>query len=252
MRKYLISAVSLAALTLGGASFAQTTTDQPVQTPSQVDCAANPADPACDTTMQQKTDPNAATTGDAAQKPADPSADTGSTATTTTPDTTKTDSGTAQTTPPADTGTTADTATPPADTGTTATTTPSTDTGTTATTTPSTDTGTAAGSATMSGDEILATSFIGKTVYTSARENVGDINDLVMSKDGDVKAAVIGVGGFLGMGEKDVMIPLDKITVSKDENGNDFLTIGMTKAELESAPAFDRTAMMSPPAAPAQ
>jgi sporulation protein YlmC with PRC-barrel domain len=249
MRKYLISAVSLAALTLGGASFAQTTTDQPAQTqPGQVDCAANPADPACDTTMQ-KTDPNATTApGDVTQNPADPPADTGSTATTTTPDTTKTDSGTATTTttPSTDTGTTA-TTTPSTDTGTTATTTPSTDTGTTATTTtPSTDTA-------MTGSEILATSFIGKTVYTSARENVGDINDLVMTKDGDVKAAVIGVGGFLGMGEKDVMVPLDKITVSKDENGNDFLTISTTKAELESAPAFDRTAMMAPaPAAPAQ
>lgn len=242
MRKYLIPAVSLAALTLGSVAFAQTTTEQSTQATPSVDCAANPADPSCasagaqkadstttqpsDTTAQQSTG-TATDTGTAASGTT--ASDTG-TATTTTDPATSGDSGTAAS------GTTTDPAT-------TATTTP-TDSGT-ATTAPSVDTGTAASGMTITGNEFLASNFIGKTVYTSAKENIGDINDLVVSKDGTVKAAVIGVGGFLGIGEKDVMMPLDKLTMTKDENGSDMLTIAATRQELESAPTFNRTAMVT-------
>ena len=54
--------------------------------------------------------------------------------------------------------------------------------------------------------------------------------------------AIVGVGGFLGMGEKDVAIPFADITVTRDENNLMRLTIAATKEQLEAAPAFDRTA----------
>lgn len=88
---------------------------------------------------------------------------------------------------------------------------------------------------------VLATSFIGSSVYTAANENVGDINDLVFDDKGAVKAVIIGVGGFLGMGEKDVAVPLEKITVTRDESNAVKLTIQASKEELENAPAFDKT-----------
>ena len=52
---------------------------------------------------------------------------------------------------------------------------------------------------------------VGLSVYNSKDENIGAISDLLMDKTGNIKAAVVGVGGFLGMGEHLVAIPFDKI-----------------------------------------
>ena len=52
---------------------------------------------------------------------------------------------------------------------------------------------------------------VGLSVYNSKDENIGAINDLLMDKSGNVKIAVIGVGGFLGMGEHLVAVPFDKL-----------------------------------------
>ncbi|MGQ0485323.1 MAG: PRC-barrel domain-containing protein [Hyphomicrobiales bacterium] len=90
---------------------------------------------------------------------------------------------------------------------------------------------------------VLASQFMGQIVYSSTNENVGEINDLVMNEDLDNVVAIIGVGGFLGIGEKDVAIPIDQITVVKDDANNMRLTIAATKEQLEAAPAFDRTAL---------
>ena len=101
---------------------------------------------------------------------------------------------------------------------------------------------------------VLASRFIGSTVYSSTNENVGDINDVVFDNEGKINAAVLGVGGFLGMGEKDVAVPLEKITVSKDENGVDRYVIAATREQLDAAPAFDKTrfAVSDQTTAPAQ
>ena len=56
-----------------------------------------------------------------------------------------------------------------------------------------------------SGD-VLASNLIGKSVYNAQDEAIGDINDLVTDESGKVLAVLIGTGGFLGMGEKDVAI----------------------------------------------
>jgi sporulation protein YlmC with PRC-barrel domain len=91
------------------------------------------------------------------------------------------------------------------------------------------------------GKAVLATSFIGSTVYTAANENIGDINDMVFDDKGMIKAVIVGVGGFLGMGEKDVALPLEKIKITKDENNAVKLTVEASREELENAPAFDKT-----------
>jgi len=56
-----------------------------------------------------------------------------------------------------------------------------------------------------------ASKVAGLNVYNDANESVGSINDLLMDKSGNVKAAVISVGGFLGMGAHLVAVPYDKI-----------------------------------------
>jgi sporulation protein YlmC with PRC-barrel domain len=103
---------------------------------------------------------------------------------------------------------------------------------------------TAAGAATSPANSILVSEFIGQVVYSAANENIGEINDLVMGKDQNGSAvAIIGVGGFLGLGEKDVAIPFADISVTRDENNMMHLTIAATKEQLEAAPTFDRTAL---------
>jgi len=91
------------------------------------------------------------------------------------------------------------------------------------------------------GKAVLATSFIGSTVYTTTDENIGDVNDMIFDEKGAIQAVIVGVGGFLGMGEKDVALPLEKIKVTKDENNNMKLTVQASREELEKAPAFDKT-----------
>jgi sporulation protein YlmC with PRC-barrel domain len=54
----------------------------------------------------------------------------------------------------------------------------------------------------------------GLKVYNDANENIGTINDLLMDKSGNIKIAVIGVGGFLGVGEHLVAVPFDKLKFS--------------------------------------
>jgi sporulation protein YlmC with PRC-barrel domain len=99
---------------------------------------------------------------------------------------------------------------------------------------------------------MLASNFIGSAVYSTANENVGDINDVIFDSAGKVNAVVVGVGGFLGMGEKDVAVPLDKITMSKDESGANRFVISATREQLDAAPAFDKTRFtVSGQAAPA-
>src|ERR1700709_2764464 len=56
-----------------------------------------------------------------------------------------------------------------------------------------------------------ASKLVGLSVYNDNNESLGSINDLLTDKSGNIKAVVIGVGGFLGVGEHLVAVPLDKI-----------------------------------------
>ena len=58
-------------------------------------------------------------------------------------------------------------------------------------------------------DEMRASKLIGTRVVNTANETVGDVNEIVLGKDGKVAAVIIGVGGFLGMGEREVAVRFD-------------------------------------------
>ncbi|MDI3567260.1 PRC-barrel domain-containing protein [Bradyrhizobium sp. Arg816] len=64
---------------------------------------------------------------------------------------------------------------------------------------------------TTASGEWRASKMAGLKIYNDANENIGSINDLLMDKSGNVKIAVIGVGGFLGMGEHLVAVPYEKL-----------------------------------------
>ncbi|MCA6118841.1 PRC-barrel domain-containing protein [Bradyrhizobium sp. WSM 1738] len=56
-----------------------------------------------------------------------------------------------------------------------------------------------------------ASKLMGLDVYNDANEKLGDINELILDKNGKVAAVVIGIGGFLGMGEHDIAVSMDKL-----------------------------------------
>ena len=107
--------------------------------------------------------------------------------------------------------------------------------------------------------DFLASDLIGMRIYNSEAEvdadtpvangaeqewdDIGEINDIIVSKDGEVTAVILGIGGFLGLGERDVSISMDKIRILNDEDGDRFLVVNTSKEMLEQAPEFERPMM---------
>ncbi|EJZ20399.1 PRC-barrel domain-containing protein [Rhizobium sp. Pop5] len=101
-------------------------------------------------------------------------------------------------------------------------------------------------------DQISANTYIGQSVYNGKNESIGSINDLILKKDGGIVAAIVGVGGFLGIGEKDVAVPMEKITVAQNtQDGSLKLTTSETAESLKAAPEFKTLAMQAAEKAPA-
>lgn len=91
----------------------------------------------------------------------------------------------------------------------------------------------------QSDEQISANTYIGQSVYNSGDESIGKISDLIMAKSGGVDAAVIGVGGFLGIGEKWVAVPFEKIAITQVPDSDDVkLTTTETAESLQAAPEF--------------
>ncbi|MPR08004.1 PRC-barrel domain-containing protein [Microvirga tunisiensis] len=63
----------------------------------------------------------------------------------------------------------------------------------------------------MEMNQIMASDLIGTRVVSANNESIGDINDVIVDRNGQVMAAVVGVGGFLGIGEKDVAVPFKSL-----------------------------------------
>ncbi|MFV2053676.1 PRC-barrel domain-containing protein [Aliiroseovarius sp. YM-037] len=95
----------------------------------------------------------------------------------------------------------------------------------------------------QSENTILADDLIGSRVYSEAGDTVGDINDLIVNLDGTVDGVVIGVGGFLGMGEKAVAVEMSALNVATDaETGSVRLMLSATREDLDAAPVFKTAA----------
>jgi hypothetical protein len=90
---------------------------------------------------------------------------------------------------------------------------------------------------TTQGSEIRASKLIGTSVVNMANETVGDINEVIIDKDGKVVAAVLGVGGFLGMGEREVAVEFSSLRLTHD-GAKTVVRIDTTKDALKSAPEW--------------
>jgi len=86
---------------------------------------------------------------------------------------------------------------------------------------------------------ILAKDLIGQTVYALDKSSkIGIISDLILSKDAkSIDGFVIGVGGFLGLGEKSVALKMDRLKMTHGEDGV-HLMMDVKKEELANAPSF--------------
>ncbi|MDQ2954499.1 MAG: PRC-barrel domain-containing protein [Pseudomonadota bacterium] len=115
-------------------------------------------------------------------------------------------------------------------------------------------TATSAGATTASGTFIsvqspnqwLASDFRGTDVIGANDEKIGDVTDLLFDKDGKVVAYVVGVGGFLGIGAKDVALPPSAFQLVQGKDSNDFkLKLSMTKDQLKTAADFKSHKMLA-------
>lgn len=89
-------------------------------------------------------------------------------------------------------------------------------------------------------DKISTNDFVGTTVYGADDAKVGEIGDVVLSTDKKVDAVIVDVGGFLGMGEKQVAVGLEKLKFMADKDGNRYLYTNFTKDQLEAQTAYDK------------
>lgn len=103
--------------------------------------------------------------------------------------------------------------------------------------------------------DVEASDFIGSRIYATDTmpatdtvavgaekdwDDVGEINDVVLGRDGQIKAVILGVGGFLGIGEKSVAVPMQDVKFVKNGDGADdfFLVVNANKDLLTNAPAY--------------
>ena len=89
----------------------------------------------------------------------------------------------------------------------------------------------------MPANSATVTNSYKQAVYDPSDAKIGTINDVLVDKDGRVTAFMIGVGGFLGMGEKDVAVPFGAVHGS-EKNNKWYLVMNTTKDALKSAPGY--------------
>jgi sporulation protein YlmC with PRC-barrel domain len=100
-------------------------------------------------------------------------------------------------------------------------------------------------------DQVSANTYIGQSVYNGNNESIGKVTDLIMQKQGGIVAAVVGVGGFLGIGQKNVAVPIGNVTVAQNtQDGTVKLTTSETVDSLKAAPEFKTLEMQSAEKAP--
>ena len=79
--------------------------------------------------------------------------------------------------------------------------------------------------------------YYNQSVYDTRDSKIGDVKDLLLDQSGKIDAVIIGVGGFLGMGEKNVAAPFSSLKVA-EKNGNRYLVMETTKQALQTAPGY--------------
>jgi hypothetical protein len=86
-------------------------------------------------------------------------------------------------------------------------------------------------------NSLTVTDWYKQNVYDPNQNKIGEITDLLVNQSGQIEAAMVGVGGFLGAGEKDVAVSFNEIKPTK-KSDKTYLTLNTTKDALKNAPGF--------------
>jgi sporulation protein YlmC with PRC-barrel domain len=105
-------------------------------------------------------------------------------------------------------------------------------------TTPGTSTEAPAAKAAPSMGEHRASNILNAGMKNAAGENVGSVNDLLIDGTGKITHVIVGVGGFLGIGERNVALKFEQVQLAKDSNNRLTATANVTKENLNSAPEW--------------
>jgi sporulation protein YlmC with PRC-barrel domain len=92
-------------------------------------------------------------------------------------------------------------------------------------------------------DQFLASSFSGTDVVGADNQKIGNVSDILFEKDGKIQAYVVSVGGFLGIGSKQVALEpgaFEVVPGDKSKNESDKLKLSMTKDQLQQAANFEK------------
>ena len=87
-------------------------------------------------------------------------------------------------------------------------------------------------------NSVTVTDWYKQSVYDPKDAKIGEIMDVLVDKSGAVTSFIVGVGGFLGAGEKDVSVPFDAVRVTTKNDNKWYLVMNTTKDELRGAKGF--------------
>jgi sporulation protein YlmC with PRC-barrel domain len=90
---------------------------------------------------------------------------------------------------------------------------------------------------TVPSNALTVTDWYKQDVYDQSNTKIGQVTDVLVAQDGQVTALIVGVGGFLGAGEKDVAVSFNTVKPTKKDN-KIYLTMNTTKDALKAAPGF--------------
>jgi hypothetical protein len=79
---------------------------------------------------------------------------------------------------------------------------------------------------------------LGRDVRSAANEDMGRIVDVIVDREGTVRAAVIDFGGFLGVGSRKIVVDWNAMRFGKIVNKKDSITLELTKAQVAAAPEY--------------
>jgi sporulation protein YlmC with PRC-barrel domain len=98
---------------------------------------------------------------------------------------------------------------------------------------------------TIPAESVTITHWYKQNVYDPNDNKIGEIEDVLVDRSGKATGLIIGVGGFLGVGEKDVAVPFNAVQVTNKNNNKWYLVMNATKDSLKNAKGFkyDRNAM---------
>jgi sporulation protein YlmC with PRC-barrel domain len=98
---------------------------------------------------------------------------------------------------------------------------------------------------TIPSNAVTITHWYKQNVYDPGDNKIGEIMDVLVDREGKAAALIIGVGGFLGIGEKDVAVPFNAVRVTTKDNNKWYLVMNATKESLKNSKGFkyDRSAM---------